>query len=198
MKRHQNNFGFAPLLVILIVALFVGAGGVYYTQNKKPNVDGNAEMRLQTEGNMESENSAKVGVSVNGTFRSLFAIGRNVSCTFTSPESSGIVYITADGKMSGDFSSKTSSGSKVESHMIRSGDTAYVWNGSQGAKMDSSAMMNADASAQAKAGVDLDNKVDYKCTDWNVDESEFTVPSNVSFVDISAMMKGNMKLPIGN
>ena len=57
--------------------------------------------------------------------------------------------------------------------------------------------VTAGTSGQANASVDLNQQVDYSCKPWRADNSKFTVPSSVTFTDLSAMMKGGISLPAG-
>ena len=122
-------------------------------------------------------------------------MGQNLSCTFSNStagqSSTGTVYISGT-MMRGDFTSQIKSSTNVQSHMIRSGDQIYVWSGAQGAKM-AFAGLDASASTQSNGSVNLDQKVNYKCTPWTVDNGQFTPPTNVKFIDLSAMMKGAVK-----
>ena len=199
MKNLQG--GFAPLLIIAIIAILAVGGGVYVvTKNKEAKKDkiglddgymnpDKKDNDIKDEGNANAKSS----------LRSLLALGKNTMCTFTSvvenSSSSGTVYIASNGDMSGDFTSQTSSGT-VTSHMIMKGGTSYVWSGAQGAKMNVSAT-EATTSSNTNQSVDLDAQVDYDCKNWTRDDSKFTVPTNVNFIDIEAMMKGAGTLPGG-
>ena len=195
MKNLQG--GFAPLLIIAIIAILAIGGGAYVvTKNKDANDDKNEGVELDDRrGDIQYEDKMKGDdkdddKETKGSLRSLLALGKNTMCTFTSvvenSTSSGTVYIAADGPMSGDFSSQTSSGN-ITSHMIMKGGTSYVWSGTQG----------ATTSSNTNQSVDLDAQVDYDCKNWTLDNSKFTVPTNVNFVDIEAMMKGAGALPGG-
>ncbi|MDQ5954780.1 MAG: hypothetical protein QG583_708 [Patescibacteria group bacterium] len=204
MKNLQG--GFAPLLIIAIIAILAIGGGAYVvTKNKDANDDKNEGVELDDRrGDIQYEDKMKGDdkdddKETKGSLRSLLALGKNTMCTFTSvvenSSSSGTVYIAADGSMSGDFTSQTSAGT-ITSHMIMKGGTSYVWSGAQGAKMNVSATQNATAS-NTNQSVDLDAQVDYDCKNWTRDDSKFTVPTNVNFIDIEAMMKGAGALPGG-
>lgn len=194
MKKNLQG-GFAPLLIIAIIAILAVGGGAYVvTKNKE-----NKKLQPTVEDDFSGEEKIKTDTNAKGSLRSLLALGKNTMCTFTSvvenSTSSGTVYIAADGSMSGDFSSQTSSGN-ITSHMIMKGGTSYVWSGTQGAKMNVSASA-ATTSSNTNQSVDLDAQVDYDCKNWTLDNSKFTVPTNVNFVDIEAMMKGAGALPGG-
>ena len=201
MRNKNLQGGFAPLLIIAIVAILAIGGGAYVvTKNKQAK---NAELgdNLDTQANVNADinanENANLGVNAKGSFRSLLALGQNTMCSFTSVNesvtSSGTVYITSSGNMRGDFTSQMSAGTQTSSMIVKDG-YSYVWSGSQGAKMNmtSSANANAGAGAQTQQSVDLDAQVDYDCKAWSVDQSKFTLPSSVNFLDIEAMMKGSV------
>ncbi len=204
-KNKNNNLqgGFAPLLIIAIVAILAIGGGTYVSKKNKAKV--NLEDNLETQANANADananENANLGVNANakGSLRSLLALGKNTMCTFTSTEgdttSSGTVYIVADGSMRGDFTSKTSAGTQTSSMIVKD-DTSYVWSGTQGMKMKATASASAQAKTQTQQSVDLDAQADYDCSDWSVDQSKFTLPVGVNFLDIEAMMKGSA-LPSG-
>ncbi len=129
-----------------------------------------------------------------GSFRSLLASQDPQRCDFTSTQegmdSEGTVFV-AGGKMRGDFRS-TVNGTTSGNSMIVEGDTAYIWGESmaQGVKMSLSASTEAQPAGQPQP-VDFDNSVDYSCDDWVVNETAFTLPSDVEFVDLAAMMQAS-------
>lgn len=191
MKNNLQK-GFVPFIVIAVVAVLAIGGGVYYaTKSDDTNTEIEAGADMEAEGDVSLGNEAPN----RATLRSLLAIGRDVSCTFTSSEgeyeSSGTVFITANGEMRGDFNSSTPNGN-VESHMIvDANNTAYVWSGNQGSKMNFSEM-NASSNAQGQSEVGIDTNVNYECKNWSRDNSKFNAPSSVSFIDLQAMMKGSL------
>lgn len=194
----RSNRGFAPLVVIAIIAVVAVGGGAAYviSQNKADVAMEGSDMTASMEGSAETSTGAEVsaGIDARGTLRSLLGLGQNVMCTFTSTagaESSGTVYV-ANGSMRTDFRAEAA-GSVQTGSMIVKDDTSYVWMGSQGMKMDLSAQAEANANANAEQSVDLDAPVEYDCETWTPDASKFTLPAGVEFVDIQAMMEGAMK-----
>ncbi len=206
MKNKNLQGGFAPLLIIAIIAILAIGGGAYVvTKNKEAKVNTEAEGNVETQANanadLNANENANLGINAKakGSFRSLLALGKNTECTFTSENggvsSSGTVYIASSGNMRGDFSSKTSAGTQTSNMILKDG-YSYVWSGSQGAKMnvkdlDSKANSETQSEVQAKQSVDMDAQVDYDCKAWSVDESKFAIPSSVNFLDIEAMMKAS-------
>ena len=202
MKIKNLQSGFAPLLIIAIVAVLAVGGGVYISKQKEVR---KAELGSNMEADVDADADVNVDVSANvntkGSLRSLLGLSKNAMCTFSSTaggtSSSGTVYISASGDMRGEFKSQTSGSGSVESNMIVKGGTSYVWSGSQGMKMDVSATTSASADASAKQAVDMDSQVDYKCEDWTLDSSKFSVPTSVNFLDLGAMLKTGGSLPGG-
>ena len=195
MKNFNLTAGFGPLLIVIgiaVVALVVG--GTYYASKKSPEAE---QEETKADTRVDSATQADVSVEAeaqSGTLRELLSMKQDITCTFNSDvggDTSGVVYIS-DGKMRGDFVSQSSVNAQVESHMILQDSMAYVWSGSQGAKMDIS-KLQADTSGQAGGSVDLDAKVDYTCEDWKKDETKFTLPGTVTFIDIGAMMQGALQ-----
>lgn len=186
--------GFAPLIIIAIVAVLAIGGGVYYAKNNNDGVEAEAELDANVEANMSADMSSETGAKA--TLRSLLAIGKDVVCEVSTSKdgyvSEGTVFISASGEMRGDFNSSMNGGAATESHMIMQGDEAHVWSGSQGAKVNMAAM-GASASSQAGQVVDVDADVEYECSNWNRDASKFTTPSSVNFIDVEAVMKGNIQ-----
>jgi len=141
-----------------------------------------------------SNNSATAGggtgtpMSLNG----LLAAGVSQQCAFSSqnPQSetvAGTVYVTA-GHLRGDFNSKNASGTLTASHIITDGTTAYVWtdNPAQGFKMAFADMSSSNTAMHG--GVSADQDMNYSCTSWANDQTKFTLPANITFEDMSAMM----------
>jgi hypothetical protein len=136
--------------------------------------------------------------------KELFASGAAQKCTFEQKvgdmESTGVVYI-GNGKMRGDFESKSPAG-VVQSHMIIRDNANYVWSdegGGQGMKM---AMTDGEVQAQENTNqqnqaVDWNQALGYECTSWGASESVFTLPQGVEFTDLSAMMKQMPKAGAG-
>lgn len=212
-NKNKKNLkgGFAPFLVIAIIAVLAIGGGAYVVTKNKEAKKVQLEDNLDTEANANADANANananLGINANanakGSLRSLLALGKNTMCTFTSTaggiNSSGTVYISVDGSMRGDFTSQTSTGTQTSGMIIKSG-TSYAWSGSTGVKMSLTDLnKGASVSGSTKSNVSLDSQVDYKCVDWSKDESKFILPVGVKFTDFSAVLKlnadGTIKIP---
>jgi hypothetical protein len=192
MKNTQR--GFVGIIVIIIIAALAIGGGTYYAHKKSVEKKQNSELndpKWNSETQATSTVDVKAGLNGKGSLRSLLATGKSVMCTFTSDKSSGTVYV-ADGKMSGTFTAGTYTG-----NMVSDGKTYYVWSGTQGVKMslDASTEAHANNSTQSQGNVDINQNVDYKCSEWKKDESKFVLPPTVKFIDLQAML--NTKVKVG-
>jgi hypothetical protein len=168
--------GFAFIAVIWIVAaLAVIGGGAYYASTHSASVETNDEQSAQATTTVDAQLSIK----------DLF--GKNLKCSFGNTvgdmTSKGTAYITGENLR---VDAVTTQNGKVvtESHMIKVGSDAYAW-ASAGAGAGHGAKIKVDvnmaAQDKSKLGVDWDQKFAYDC-----DQSKFTPPTDVSFMDVSA------------
>jgi len=124
------------------------------------------------------------------SLRDLLMSGVAEKCTF----SEGVTYI-ASGKVRGDFS-MTTDGKTTNSHMIVDGKTSYIWtDGSttgfkttipdETAATPTSQTTNTTVNSSASS---FDQKADYKCEAWSVDQTLFTLPAGVTFKDMNVLI----------
>lgn len=194
MKKYQKNYkaGIAFLALIILVAIVAAAGvGVNYASKKKAKV--NVEMNATT--------TASTTATGELSLRDLF--GKNKMCTFSSmgennTETKGTAYINGVNLR---VDAVTTQGDKLvtESHMIKVGANVYAWS-SMGAGAGQGAKLKVDANMQvesnSKTAVDWDKKSNYDCTDWNPDQGKFTVPTDITFIDVSSMMQATSSVDI--
>ncbi len=194
MKNVNYKKGFGPIAIIIVLALILGVGGTAIYSSKK------AEMKKDKEMHMNATSTVKMNKP--GSLRDLFSFTENTTCTFSEADAngqnSGTVYISGT-SMRGDFTATSKTGVAMDSHMIRNGDTMSFWSGTEGMTMKTEEITDSKANSGPQSNVDLDKKVDYNCAPWNRDDSKFTLPSNVKFVDLGAMMqnmKGNINVDV--
>lgn len=155
---------------IIIAVLLVGVGGWYF---------------------YSSRNSAANKPQLMQSMKELIASGVSQKCDFSEPQSntSGTIYI-AGGKVRGDFTSTSPSG-VVGGHMISDGTSVHTWmEGMTQGFTSSFDMSGAPGGGDTQQGLDPSKKTDYKCEKWSADESKFQLPSGITFVDMSTIMKG--------
>ncbi|MCB9805667.1 hypothetical protein H6775_00740 [Candidatus Nomurabacteria bacterium] len=169
------------IIWIIVAVVFVGGGILVFSEDKN-GADDNGKM-------MEEDFA--------GSVKDLFLSGKNVTCTFSrtdeNGEMAGTVYIKAsEEKVRGDFTLKQSDGNEFETHVINDNQYGYTWGtspfGTMAIKFDVSED-NKDDTESDDQPFNPDEKLDYKCKSWNIDESKFTPPSDVEFQDFSHEMQ---------
>lgn len=135
------------------------------------------------------------GESYRGNLLALMSRGGNTRCSWEGESegvvSRGTVYVAGSSQIRADYESQMD-GEMTTGHLIRSGDMVYVWSADmeQGFQMafdEERFFGGTDTTAETPA-VDPNQEYDYECSSWNPDQAMFTPPSDVEFVDMSAMM----------
>lgn len=169
-------------IIGLVVAIVVVGGGAWYLSAGSDS----------TTGEQGAENSTGMG-----TFAELVAGGGSRTCTVTvdtgEGSSEGTVYI-ANGQMRGDFTTSVN-GQSMTAHMIQKDGYMYNWSDAvaQGVKISLAQAQQQPNTPSQNQGIDPNAQVDYDCSGWMADSSKFDVPSNVTFMELSASgMPANM------
>jgi hypothetical protein len=183
--------------IVAALAAFVLLGGsVAFYLNNKTVVSGTTVPAVTPEKNQPVASS---GTSLKDLLTSTGPTKCSVTTSTDKADSTGMVYI-ADGKMRTDFTNTMKVGNlagKVQvAHMIVDTDYSYMWGDGEmkfGIKMAKQEILDvqpgAGNSPQNEAAIDMNEKSDYKCGGWKIDERLFTPPSDIQFQDMSAMMK---------
>lgn len=128
---------------------------------------------------------------IRGSIKSLLGVGKNVSCSVKYPESAGDgkIYVAGD-RVRGDFTLMIDN-KEMESHMIVDREFGYFWSGTQGTKMkiDETEKTASPLPEGQEQTQDIDKEVDLNCSSWSVDNSKFTIPTNVQFTDMTEIMQ---------
>ena len=166
------------ILWIVIALLVIGGIAYYVTMDtaSQPTVSEPTSTEIVADENQVTPQSLK----------DLVSAGKSQKCGFADENSDGLFFVV-NGKARGDFNSR-SGDETVDGHMIIDGSTSYIWMEGQvqGFKM----MLNDSAQTtptNANQSVDVNKKMEYHCEDWTPDSSVFTLPSGVTFLDLSAM-----------
>lgn len=151
----------------------------------------------------ESQNETNNAQSLN--LRELLAMGKNQKCTFSISETdenntrnstTGTLYISGN-KIAEDVqvvSSDTQIGT-VNLKVVSDGAYMYSWspnNQDSGMKFKITETADSAGSDQTNKGqgLDMDEKMALSCSNWIVDNSKFSIPSDVRFTDLNQMMEG--------
>ena len=140
-----------------------------------------------------NERNAQVSESSVGTMADIMARGGAwkcaVSTTAAGVTSGGTVYV-ANGKVRGDFTSEVPQMGTMEVHMIADGKDAYTWTSMMktGFKMSTTKPTETKDTPTADKQDFYNAQYDYQCSPWSADVSVFTLPTDIAFNDMSAMM----------
>ncbi len=171
-------------IIIGIVAVGVLVGGYFVFTNK--NVE-------QNDGEVKTETSGKKMAFEAFLKNDSGAYVCTVNQYVGDVESKGTVYITnaetmSERKIRGEF--KTSvQGMEVESTFIMKDGFSYTWSSmmpSMGykVKIEENKTSNTDTKTSGTYTFDATQIGDYDCKEWIVDQSKFTPPSSVKFMDL--------------
>jgi len=162
----------------------------------------------------KKEAGSEQGTAFTGSVDDLIKAGKSVRCVLLAKGnediSSGTIYVSGN-KARSDFEQKGADNKNYPGHFISDGTWMYAWseaNKGQAVKFKIEEIQKEEFKSQAdKQGVEnYENKMDYKCYAWKADQSYFTPPADIEFMDFTQMMNQlqqqieglNKKVPIGN
>jgi hypothetical protein len=145
--------------------------------------------------------------SLSTSVRELLGLGQNQKCTYSASftdesattTTTGTIYIA--GKRMAQEVQVVSTGDNAIStdmRMISDGTTIYTWDPSKKTPGMMFKVVEPTGTTDTKTenqNVDLDKKMDMKCSAWTVDEAKFTVPTDIQFTDLSELMKNIPTVP---
>lgn len=136
---------------------------------------------------VENENEVQGTQPQQQSLKEIMAANKPVKCEFSSvqPDGSsvqGTSYV-ANGKVRGDFST-TANGTTMKGHTLIDNNMMYTW--VEGQKEGFKLAINTTGTSSSDQAVDLDAKADYDCSSWNPDAASFTLPTDITFTDMSA------------
>ena len=171
--------------------------------NKKKTEDGNVEANQEEEITFDESNNTTIDQTQDEIFEGkvmdLLKRGGSLACQISSDDNGnvtdGTMYIS-DGNLRGDFSFTQADGVSYEGSMINDGEFSYVWGDNLPFGEDGPSGVKTKVSVQDQASgekndddnqiIDMDDSFTFNCQPWSVDNSKFTPPSDVEFVDLSA------------
>lgn len=174
-------------VVIIVAAIVIVCGGAVYALYNKNNNNRNNLSKNSSSQPVTAESDGG-STSIND----LLTRNASLKCTFDvevgGSRSTGIAYFSGAKEMYGEFTN-TSKTSTATAYVIRKDDTQYVWqkDSKTGYKADVSAF-NKQKQQQLSQQLDPDKKYQFKCQNWDKEESKFNPPDNINFQDISAQL----------
>jgi hypothetical protein len=148
--------------------------------------------------------AAPAAESFSGTMGELLAKGKSVKCTSAS-ENNGVkteseFYIDAAGGRSKSVVKITVAGKEQIMNSITTKEAVYTWTEGQKegllfavTKTEPTAAQPTAAAPTAPSAQPSNAKYDFNCKAWNIEESVFALPSDVTFVDQAAKLNELMK-----
>jgi len=145
--------------------------------------------------------------SFSGSLKELLGLGKKVECSwqFEDPESkvstSGLVWVDGNRSRS-EIRVEGTGESDMNMIQVSDGEISYMWNQGQksGSKFNIAEMekigkemetdqTDQDENYQNKAQSNWEKMYNYKCKAWRVDESKFSIPTDVEFTDMVEQMQ---------
>jgi len=165
--------------VVLVVA---GGAGAYTLFNKDKAADGNKTVSVSTKSGTATSEQASI--------EDLLTRNASLKCTYSVNEgeitNTGTAYFAGGKNMYGEFVT-TADNKNTSVFIVRNGDTQYVWmkDSTTGFKTDVSAY-GKEQQQQMSQQFDATKKYQFNCVNWTKDDSKFTPPSSVTFLDTAA------------
>ena len=190
-------------LPIGLVAILLVAGGAAFFVLKPFGKVSQSQNQTTERQQQENENKEEITVgAVEGTIKDLIAKNVPLQCTFSHVDSEatteGAVYL-ADSKIRGNFTTILNAKEPIESFVIQDSQYLYAWT-SQEAKgtkikledveQEEAVEPETEAGQGAVGFNDLEKQnINYSCKPWIVDNSLFTPPNNIEFLDLNQQME---------
>jgi hypothetical protein len=171
------------VLVVVVVILLLLAGGWYYMSSKK------------TGSPLTQNNGGETQTTEAISLKGLMSKGLPQTCTFTTEESKGTVYVDGS-KVREDFE-VTLDNKIMKSHVIVMDNTMYNWSDGEknGLKMSfdpkATPVAVESPSAGSSGNFNADTSMNYKCGVWLPDSSKFTLPTGVTFSSFEIPTQGS-------
>ena len=173
-------------VLVLALAWFLFLGG-----KKDNSVKNEMSQDEITQAEKEKEiDSSEDSFSEKTSITALMKKGGNYMCTMSHStdvgDTKGTVYIAKE-KIRGDFTTQiTVPGMKdmgnIDTHMISDGESTYTW--SSASAEGFKGPIDSESQTGETSQVPKDENLDYKCVAWNVDDSKFILPTNITFKQI--------------
>ena len=160
-----------------------------------------AKAPVGTENQANLPTATPMAQNTSFSVRDLLGLGKDQTCTYstTSVENgvstaiSGTLYIS--GSKLAENVQMTSSDKKIGTqnmNLISDGTYMYSYDTTKklpGMKFKIDQTAPTGTAANTQNGVDMDKKVDMKCSPWTVDSTKFAIPKDVQFTDLSSLMQ---------
>ncbi|MBU3978486.1 hypothetical protein KJ980_08040 [Patescibacteria group bacterium] len=176
---NKKNLIMFAVLILAVVGIIV-----FYSFPKYSSKTQIVDQKTRTESQIDQSNT---GNKIEATLKSLLSNGKSLKCTFSSDSKDypvrGTVY-TGNGKVRQDFQSNAGG---MTIHLIVDNSNSYMWTDgdTQGFKFaidQAPTVQPSNGFTQSwSQSPDINKSMNFSCQDWRMDNSLFTLPSNVTF-----------------
>lgn len=178
------------LLIAIIVVAIILLGGIGWFVSKDESENSS------TQSSSSGQNSVSNSGTTKGSLSSLSTGKKAQECTMSysgaNGSGNGTMYTDGNGRGRMHLELKTEKGNIGQSDQIMKDNKAYSWTTTEGQTfgmvMDMSKMNSQQSQTQSQSNTSTpapDQSFDINCRDWKIDESKFTVPTNVNFMDLN-------------
>ncbi len=182
-----------PILLVILILLFLF---FFFGKSKKSDT----LVAPTADSSMQAEDSGLS--SFTGNLMDVLKMGKAVKCTASFSDENGssdMTLYTAGQKSYSEMTTDMGGEGKMTFYSIYDGEYMYTWNDEgAGTKMKVADIeelgkdvpaAEGQPSGEAENNKALQQNIDYKCSNWKADNSMFTPPSGVEFVDMAQTMK---------
>lgn len=178
-------------IVGLLVLVLLGGGGFYFYQNYSK--------KLSESSQNQEVNTDVSQMSSKKTLADLIKLDKNQMCVFKDKEtnSEGVLYVS-NSNFRGDFKALVEE-QEINSHIIADNDYIYIWTDegdNMGFKYSIAKALGEEegyTSSDSSSPIDLNEQVDYECSDWNVDASMFYLPTEIEFQSLESVVEDSLQ-----
>lgn len=175
------------LIIGIVLAIAIVGGGVAYVLTR-PDDTPKDNGGVATDGENDQKPAQTQASTESGSIKEFLAAGENKECTYSTAESNGTMYFASGERMRMDYKGTGADAEASSGSMIIQSKSQYVWGNEskEGIKFafDKDAAPTDD---ETNSSTNLEQDYSFTCKSWNVDESKFTPPSDVTFRDFSAL-----------
>ena len=137
--------------------------------------------------------------------KELLAGGKVQKCTWSAVENgnnvSGTLYVSGKKFRQESVTADAKTQALSQSYSLSDGETVYAWGGmagGRGVKISMTSLENmvtgTPSGTPNQVNAVLNQQYDYQCQPWTADESQFVPPTNITFSDMSQLIKNMQQL----
>lgn len=176
----KKTYFVALLLLVLVIGLTACSGA-------DTSVKDGDDMTTDDTQEVDSSNDA---VAESASIQKLIDNGNSVHCSYDGAYGEGnIEYdVYVDGEKFSVYSTISTPEMTEDSFVINDGEKIYIW----GSSMDQGMVMGLDYLEEddGSSSFDFDYEYNYVCSNWKPSKDSFNPPSDVDFMDMTALLEG--------